>query len=792
MSQIIRTALLCSLFLGGVYASDSSISVVQTSKGGPQLPNPVLFATQVPIPEDFLTIGSTFGNHIPSIRAVGRGGDLYLRFPDGFLKNLTQLAGFGSSGAHQDEHAIAVRDPHVHWSGQKAIFSMVIGAPPQFQYLDYAWQLYEVTGLGRNDTPIITKVPNQPETYNNIMPVYASDDRIIFVSDRPRNGAAHLYPQLDEYETAPTPTGLWQLDPQSGQLFLMNHTPSGAFSPFIDSEGRVLFTRWDHLQRDQQADADELCIGCTVYGTFNFSDETANATLIDERTEFFPEPRAVRTDLLQGTNLEGHSFNNFFVWQINQDGTEEEVLNHIGRHEMVAYFNRSMNDDPNLREFIASVSGRFNQNAILNFFRPREAPNQPGRIYGIDAPEFQSHGAGQIVAIDGNSQANPDAMGMMYVTHRDTANVSNNPSANHSGLYRDVQPLSDGKLIASHTAETRADQNTGTTAAPASRYDFRLKHIVAQGNYHVAGAPLTNGITKTITYFSPDVLVTYSGELWELGAVEVVPRNAPTAHTTGLPPVEAQVFAEAQVDLAAFKGWLEANQLAVVVSRDVTTRDQGDRQQPFNLRVEGTQTQAIGAAGKIYDVRYMQFFQGDQVRGIGGIQDPTPGRRVLAQPMHDPTVSNPPAPLGPTGSVRIGDDGSMAAFVPARRAMSWQLTDSEGTPVVRERYWLTFQPGEVRVCASCHGLNTADQAGQNTPQNPPQALRDLLQYWKSLNCQPGDPDVDQNGRIDIFDLIPIINAAGQTTPALDFDCNGLVSTADMLFAAVSWMEPQEP
>ena len=39
-------------------------------------------------------------------------------------------------------------------------------------------------------------------------------------------------------------------------LFLLNHTPSGAFDPFLDSAGRVVFTRWDHLQRDQQNNPD--------------------------------------------------------------------------------------------------------------------------------------------------------------------------------------------------------------------------------------------------------------------------------------------------------------------------------------------------------------------------------------------------------------------------------------------------------------------------------------------------------------------------------------------------------
>ena len=67
------------------------------------------------------------------------------------------------------------------------------------------------------------------------------------------------------------------------------------------------------------------------------------------------------------------------------------------------------------------------------------------------------------------------------------------------------------------------------------------------------------------------------------------------------------------------------------------------------------------------------------------------------------TTSNPANPAGPAGSAAIAADGSMAAFIPARRAMSWQMTDPAGTGVVRERYWVTFQPGELRVCASCHG-----------------------------------------------------------------------------------------
>ena len=95
--------------------------------------------------------------------------------------------------------------------------------------------------------------------------------------------------------------------------------------------------------------------------------------------------------------------------------------------------------------------------------------------------------------------------------------------------------------------------------------------------------------------------------------------------------------------------------------------------------------------------------------------------------------SNKPNPTGPPGSVAVASDGSVAAFVPARRALSWQLTDPQGTPVVRERYWVTFQPGEIRMCPSCHGPSSVDQAGHAPPENPPMALLTLLNDWKIRN-----------------------------------------------------------
>ena len=102
--------------------------------------------------------------------------------------------------------------------------------------------------------------------------------------------------------------------------------------------------------------------------------------------------------------------------------------------------------------------------------------------------------------------------------------------------------------------------------------------------------------------------------MWELNPVEVRARTKPARLTEPLPAPEQAAFAAAGVDPATFKAYLAQHNLALVVSRNVTTRDNADRQQPFNLRVPGG-VQKTGAAGKIYDVAFMQFFQADQLRG---------------------------------------------------------------------------------------------------------------------------------------------------------------------------------
>lgn len=721
------------------------------------LPNPIMFCTQVPQPSGFGTSAETFGNHLASIYSAPRGGDLYIKYPNGTLKNLTATAGYGQNGM-QLATSIAVRDPAVHWSGTKAIFSMAIGsATVRYQVATYFWQLYEITGLGENDTPLITKIPNQPNNYNNISPIYGTDDRIIFTSDMPRGGIAHLYPQHDEYESSPIVSGIWRLDPlacsMSAGLEMLTHSPSGDFTPSMDKAGRLLFTRWDHLQRDQQADAD--IVSNAGYGTFNYANETSMAvksSILPDK-EIFPEPRPGRTDLLTlpaWANTNPQNFNIFNPWMMNEDGTEMEMLNHLGRHDMGNYMTQNFTNDPNLTDFYTPIT----PNPIHAMFHIRESPVTQGIYYGVEAPEFATHASGMVVKVVAPPGTHPEQVAFTYITHPETRSTDTTPSSNHSGLYRNPTPLSDGQVLVTHANTTEEDANIGTSTARLSKYNFRVRFLEPVGNYFKGGTAITgSGISKSVSWWSPDELYTYNGLLWEMYPVEVKATPLPTNTTNNsenVAPSEQALFTAAGVNLHNFRKFLIRNDLSVLAIRDVTSRDDQDNQQPFNLKIFGTNHQTINPnkPNTIYTVKHLQFLQNDLVRGIGGINTPKAGRRGIAKFLHDPVAMtyNPPT-TGSQGSTNLHSDGSAAMIVPAKRALSWQLTDANNKGIVRERLWISTKAGEVRTCTSCHGESTLNQAGLTSPTNAPQALSTLLNHVKVI-------DSDNDGVKDIYDAFP--------------------------------------
>ncbi len=102
----------------------------QTTAQSQTTPHPILFATVFPIQNDFATIGAVFATHPPGQSAAGRGGDLWIRYQNGALRNITREAGLGVAGVNQSGPlSIAVRDVSVRADATRAVFSLVKGSP---------------------------------------------------------------------------------------------------------------------------------------------------------------------------------------------------------------------------------------------------------------------------------------------------------------------------------------------------------------------------------------------------------------------------------------------------------------------------------------------------------------------------------------------------------------------------------------------------------------------------------------------------------------------------------------
>src|SRR5204863_4468144 len=151
-------------------------------------------------------------------------------------------------------------------------------------------------------------------------------------------------------------------------------------------------------------------------------------------------------------------------------------------------------DDPKLLNFdLPGSPPRLNGNTLSNFIQMRENPFAPGQYYGVDAPEFGTHAAGQVVSFDAPPSTRADQIQVTYWTNRATASAT--PAIGHSGMYRNPLPLSDGTVVVSHTAYQDEDGNDSTRANPTSHYAFRLKMLSAfAGGASTAGAELTGGI----------------------------------------------------------------------------------------------------------------------------------------------------------------------------------------------------------------------------------------------------------------------------------------------------------
>lgn len=734
------------------------------------LQNPILFALVVPPLQTNSNFGhqlETFGNHKTGMREAPRGGDLCLMDVDGNIRFLTKEVGFGvEDGEIQAEDGIAVRQPYVHWSGTKALFSMVIGGPIAAfdqSYRSNRWQIYEITNLNEvvsGMTPNIVKVPNQPN-YNNISPIYGSDDQIIYTSDHPLFDMEHTYPQKDEYESSDTNTGIFKLNPETGEVIHLTHSPSGDFDIQLASDGRIISTRWEHLKRDQQASNHRA--GNAQWQPVSYESEAADAQVINGPAtkdgipyadadgtpyEIFPEAfvhieNGIDVEPNRDPNEPLHDFNEFLPWEITENGERHQTMNHVGRHEFGGVFqNGSKIDDPNLVFGLGNFSSNEYRETVgsdAGIFQIKEdpRPGMEGTFYGTWSREFSRFASGRIFQFSLPIGMNPQDMEIIDWTNP----IIDNSGTSDKGHFRNPLMTMDGTMLVSHSVEN------GLFSID-NPYTFRIAKMVPLSGTdnpteHTVDNYLTgSGFSRTIVYYGDNTEpISVTADLSEVEVVEIVARNQPaTLPKYEVTDVEMQVIQEEGINIEELRQWMIENNLALIAIRNATERDQGESQQPFNLQVPGG-VSSIPTDGKVYEISHLQIFGAELIRAYG-LRNYV-GRRVIATPLRDtPSNENLEFANGfdnaaPPGSTKIFPDGSIAAFVPATRALTWQTIapDPGDSPdgvesVVRERQWVTFAPGEIRTCEGCHGINNKSHLGNNAPQNKPEALRSLLQRWK--------------------------------------------------------------
>ncbi|NNC68801.1 MAG: hypothetical protein HKN83_12285 [Gammaproteobacteria bacterium] len=138
-----------------------------------------------------------------------------------------------------------VSDPSVNFDATKVVFSM---RGPN----DETFSLWEMDVATKQYAPLITDNV-VAEFGDDVDPAYLPDGRIVFTSNRQKRMQEMMTDQniakhktLDEYEREPA-LQLHVLDPATQDITQISFNQSHDRNPTVLKDGRIMFSRWDHL-----------------------------------------------------------------------------------------------------------------------------------------------------------------------------------------------------------------------------------------------------------------------------------------------------------------------------------------------------------------------------------------------------------------------------------------------------------------------------------------------------------------------------------------------------------------
>ena len=124
----------------------------------------------------------------------------------------------------------AVRDPQVHYDGDKILFSYRRGGTDTFH-------LYEINGDGSG----LTQLTDGP--FDDLEPTYLPDGNIIFCSTRAKRWVPCWYTQV---------ATLHRCDGQGKNIQLLSSNIEQDNTPWVLPDGRILYTRWEYVDRSRE------------------------------------------------------------------------------------------------------------------------------------------------------------------------------------------------------------------------------------------------------------------------------------------------------------------------------------------------------------------------------------------------------------------------------------------------------------------------------------------------------------------------------------------------------------
>jgi len=216
-------ATVCLIVLGGCSSSSSGTSAANAQDV------PIAYVKR---PINSQSMNSVVGNPTDSV-TFHAGGDLYVRdvsSPSAAEQNITSAYTQGRGD---------VTDPEVSYDGKKILFSM---KGPR----DATWNIWEYDRDARTLRRIIPDdaVANQGD---DVDPAYLPDGRIVFSSNRQQKTVQTIgYRYVDEYDRE-TSTVLHVMNADGTGIEQISFNQSHDRNPTVLMDGRLLYSRWDHV-----------------------------------------------------------------------------------------------------------------------------------------------------------------------------------------------------------------------------------------------------------------------------------------------------------------------------------------------------------------------------------------------------------------------------------------------------------------------------------------------------------------------------------------------------------------